>query len=261
MDWPDIGWLADCRYGFSNSRNDDLGREGPVMEGHSTAARPETLAESTARAEAEWLERWTRGPTEHLGALLSPGTAAPTLDLQDDSGELISLSDAWADSPALVMFWRHFGCTCGHDRAQRLIEEFDGYQEAGLKPVIISQGEPIRAADYAAKYDIPVPILCDPDHAAYHAFGVGQWAVEQVLFDAPAEYWTHSPELGAEFQDGRREQGRPPVDDPWRAAAEFVIGSDGIIRLAYAYQYCEDFPDPRVLTTAALLHNQAVSKT
>jgi hypothetical protein len=26
-----------------------------------------------------------------------------------------------------------------------------------------------------------------------------------------------------------------------------------MIRMAYSYQYCEDFPDPRVLTTAALL--------
>jgi hypothetical protein len=31
---------------------------------------------------------------------------------------------------------------------------------------------------------------------------------------------------------------------------EFVVDRGGIIRLAYRYQYCEDFPDPRVLTTA-----------
>jgi hypothetical protein len=43
------------------------------------------------------------------------------------------------------------------------------------------------------------------------------------------------------------------VDDPWRAVGEFVIGSDGTVRLSYAYQYCEDFPPPELLTTAALL--------
>ena len=43
----------------------------------------------------------------------------------------------------------------------------------------------------------------------------------------------------------------PPVDDPWRAVAEYVVGTNGLVRLAYVYQYCEDFPDPRVLTTAA----------
>jgi len=33
------------------------------------------------------------------------------------------------------------------------------------------------------------------------------------------------------FQDARRAQGRPPVDDPWRAAAEFVISPGGLVRL------------------------------
>jgi len=55
------------------------------------------------------------------------------------------------------------------------------------------------------------------------------------------------------FQDARRAQGRPPVDDPWRAAAEFVISPGGLVRLCYFYQYCEDFPPPRELTTAARL--------
>ena len=211
------------------------------------------LEELNEAAEREWLEGWTRGPSEGVVALLSAGSPAPTVDLRNASGLAVSLSDFWADGPALVMFWRHFGCTCGFERAARLVDEFDAYVDAGMTPVVISQGEPLRASEYREKHQIPAPILSDPDHEAYRAFGVGHWAVEQVLFDAPAEYWSHPKQLGVEFQDGRREEGRPPVDDPWRAAAEFVIGSDGIIRLAYAYQYCEDFPDARVLTTAAHL--------
>jgi peroxiredoxin len=212
-----------------------------------------SLEELTSAAEAEWLEKWTTGPTEDLGAPASPGTIAPKLSLPDDTGAMVNLADFWAGGPALLMFWRHFGCTCGVERTQRLAAELGSYQDAGLTPVIISQGEPERAASYRATHDVPCPILSDPDHVAYRAYGVGQWAVEQVLFDAPPEYWSHPHELGVEFQNGRREQGRPPVDDPWRSAAEFVVGAEGIIRLAYAYQYCEDFPDPRVLTTAAQL--------
>jgi hypothetical protein len=34
---------------------------------------------------------------------------------------------------------------------------------------------------------------------------------------------------------------------------EFVIGSNGIVRLTYAYQHCQDFPDLQVLQTAARL--------
>jgi peroxiredoxin len=212
-----------------------------------------SLADLTAAAEAEWLEKWTAGPTEGPRTLVAPGTVAPDLVLPDHTGGPVRLSDHWSTGPALLMFWRHFGCTCGVERAQRLATEYDAYLAAGLTPIIVSQGEPERAAAYRTRHNIAPPILCDPDQAAYRAYGIGQWAVEQVLFDAPAEYWSHPRQLGIEFQDGRREEGRPPVDDPWLAAAEFVVGSDGTIRLAYAFQYCEDYPDPRVFTTAARL--------
>jgi peroxiredoxin len=206
-----------------------------------------------AEAEVEWLDKWTTGPTQSLGSLVAPGTAAPDMVLPDHTGQPVTLSDLWAETPALLMFWRHFGCTCGLERAERLSAELDAYASEGLRPIIVSQGEPERAAAYRSERRIDVPVLCDPDQSAYGAYGVGQWSVEQVLFDAPAAYWSHPRQLGAEFQAGRREQGRPPVDDPWLAAAEFVVGPDGIIRLSYAYQYCEDYPDPRVLTTAARL--------
>lgn len=213
----------------------------------------DSLEELSTAAEAEWLEKWTTGPTRGLGSLRAPGTAAPDLVLPDHAGNPVTLSDLWSQGPTLLMFWRHFGCTCGVERAERLADESDAFAADGLNPIIISQGEPERAAAYRTKYSIGVPILCDPDQVAYRAYGIGQWSVEQVLFDAPAEYWSHPRQLGAEFQAGRRNEDRAPVDDPWLAAAEFVVGSDGIIRLSYAYQYCEDYPDPRVLTTAARL--------
>lgn len=212
-----------------------------------------TVASLTADAEVEWLEGWSSGPTEPEGLGLAKGTGAPDLVLADHTGKDRSLSEFWADQVVLLMFWRHFGCSCGVDRASRLLDEYEAYQEVGMMPVIIAQGEPARAAVYRDQNDLPCPVLCDPEHRAYRSFGVGQWPVERVLFDAPVEFWTHPRDLGASFQESRRMEGRPPVDDPWRASAEFVIGSDGLVRLAYLYQSCENYPDPRVLTTAAHL--------
>ena len=207
----------------------------------------------TAAAERTWLDTWTAGPTEPEGSGLPAGTSAPDLELADHTGAVRALSDFWSEGPALLMFWRHFGCGCGVDRAARLRDEYDAYRAVGLTPVIVAQGEPERAAAYHREHGLPCPLLCDPDLMAYRAYGVGQWPVERILYDAPAEYWAHQRDLGRSFQDRRREAGRPPVDDPWRATAEFVIDRDGVVRLPYVYQYCEDFPDPRVLTTAALL--------
>lgn len=207
----------------------------------------------TAAAEAEWLDAWVAGPSESEGVGLARGTGAPDLALDDHTGARRSLSEFWADGPALVLFWRHFGCTCGFERARRLVEEYPAYEAAGLVPVIVTQGEPARAAAYKQEHHLPCPVLCDPDHRAYRAYGIGQWPPERVLFDAPAEYWAHPRDLGESFQEGRRAEGRPPVDDPWRAVGEFVISTDGLVRLSYSYQYCEDFPDSRVITTAARL--------
>ena len=209
--------------------------------------------EMTAAAERTWLDTWTAGPTEPEGSGLPAGAEAPDVVLADHTGVLRHLSEFWADGPALVMFWRHFGCGCGVQRAARLREEIDAYRVVGLQPVVVAQGEPERAAAYHQEHGLPCPILCDPDLMAYRAYGVGQWPVERILYDAPSEFWGHQLDVGRAFQDARRATGRPPVDDPWRATAEFVIGRRGVIRLPYLYQYCEDFPTPRLLTTAARL--------
>lgn len=206
-----------------------------------------------AQAEEEWLGRWTAGPTEGEGLALATGSVAPDLTLLDHTGESRLLSDFWSGQPALLMFWRHFGCPCGFDRAERLGLEMQSYAEVGLQPVIIGQGEPLRAAAYREKYDISCTILCDPDHVAYRAYGIGHWNIERVLPDAAPEYWTHTQQVGEAFQTAFRAQGTSLVDDPWRAVREVVVGANGLIRLAYTYQYCSDFPDPQLLTTAARL--------
>jgi peroxiredoxin len=151
------------------------------------------------------------------------------------------------------MFWRHFGCWCGFGRAERLLAELNDFRAAGLNPVVIGQGEPLRAAAYRNQYKLPCPVLCDPEHVAYRAYGIGQWQIERILPDAAIELSSHSRDIGVNFQNERRALGLPLVDDPWRAVKEFVIAPEGRVRLAYAYQHCEDYPNPRVLASAARL--------
>jgi len=218
-----------------------------------------TLAETQIiAAEAEWLERWSTGPTEPQGSSLRSNAPAPNLTLLDHSGRERTLSEFWADGPALVMFWRHFGCGCGFERADRLNAEIGDYRAAGLNPVIVGQGEPARAAAYRDEHQLECTILCDPDHHAYRAYGIGHWSIERVLPNAPSAFWDHPRDAGIDFQAARRRQGQPLVDDPWRAVSEFVIGTNGLVRLAYTYQYCEDYPNPQLLVTAAHLSRAAM---
>ena len=212
-----------------------------------------TLDALTESAEARFLEKWTAGPqvTRWTSLPVQVGDAAPDVVLPDHTGDARRLSEFWSASPALIIFWRHFGCGCGLDRAQRLRDEYADYVADGLNVVIVGQGEPERAAAYRAAQELEPTILVDDNESAYRTYGLLDATVPQVLFDAPADMWGHDRATGEEFVRSRRAQARPVVDNPWLLPGEFVVDTRGVICHAHRYQHCEDFPDPLVLRTAA----------
>ncbi|MEX1125793.1 MAG: redoxin domain-containing protein [Acidimicrobiia bacterium] len=203
-------------------------------------------------AERRWLQHWLDGPTLP-GNPLRRGDHAPDLELMGEDGSPVALRSYWSQKPALVILWRHLGCGCGLERAEQLGRDYPAYVAAGLDVVVVAPGEPERVAAYKEKYRVPAPMLADRDYSTHRAFGLGHWSPEQTLYDAPEEYCDLDEATGVAFQEARRLLGRPLVDDPWMQAGEFVVGVDGVIRVAYPYNYCEDFPDPRIFTTAARL--------
>ena len=72
-------------------------------------------------AEKEWLDLWKQGPTRlrWTEVPLQVGDLAPDFELKDISGKSVHLRDFWSNGPALILFWRHYGCSCGVDRANR----------------------------------------------------------------------------------------------------------------------------------------------
>ncbi|MEX0789015.1 MAG: peroxiredoxin-like family protein [Anaerolineales bacterium] len=207
---------------------------------------------STQLAEVEWFESWQRGPTRLRWdrTPIQVGDPAPDFSLPDEKGRLVELRSFWSAGPALILFWRHFGCSCGLDRARRLNEEIASYRKAGGNVVIVGQGEPERAAAYQAKYQIPCPILSDPERRAYEAFGLLEGGPSQILFDAPDELLRCDLEAAKKLAESRRTAGRPMVDSPWQLPGEFVVDRGGKLGLTYRYQYCEDYPNPLVLVAA-----------
>jgi peroxiredoxin len=203
-------------------------------------------------AERRWMQGWLDGPSLEARPMRR-GDLAPNVEVLDIDGAPVWLESIWQEQPGLVLLWRHLGCGCGLERAERLTTEYQGYIDSGLNVVIVAPGEPERVAAYRAKYEVPVPMLADQGYSAHKAFGLGHWSVEQALYDAPDEFCELREDTGIEFQADRRSQGRPLVDDPWMQSGEFVVAPDGVIRVAYLYNYCADYPDPRVFTTAGRL--------
>jgi len=170
--------------------------------------------------------------------------------LQDTSGKLVHLRDYWSNGPALILFWRHYGCSCGVDRADRLQNEYADYIKLGASVVVIGQGEPERSKDYSQKHGIPCPVLCDPTYRVYEAYDLLEGKPSQIIYDAPDEYLRIDYETGAQLQQSRQGTDGALVDSPWQLPGEFVVDQSGIIRLAHRYQHCEDWPNPSMLIPA-----------
>lgn len=217
----------------------------------SNPVRHQPDSVETEVAGREWLEHWRRGPTRTRWTTLppQPGDEAPTLDLVDArSGRPVPLASMWADGPALLLFWRHFGCSCGRDRAARLRSEYDGYRAAGARVVLIGQAGPERTTTYAMANEIPdeVTLLCDPGETAYRAYGLLEGSPIEVLFDAPDDFLRCTTDAGRQLFDSRKERGTPMVDNPWLLPGEFVVAQNGRLVTTYRFQFCEHWIDPRV---------------
>ena len=209
------------------------------------------IAELEVAAEERWLASWLTGPTRTRYESLPPqaGDTSPDPTLPDTSGEPRHLSDFWAHRPALVVFMRHFGCSCLMERWEGLKDELADYADAGARVVAVCQAEPERARAVAERRGYAFPVLCDPELDAYRAFGLLEGQPSQILHDFP---WRPGDEETARtlFLEPRRGTERAVVDSPWQLPGEFVIGADGRIVLAHRYQYCEDFPPKTVLLGA-----------
>jgi peroxiredoxin len=220
------------------------------------AVDQEQLDAAVSRAEEDFLRIWQSGPevTRWETLPVQVGDTAPGFSLPDQANRMVSLQDLLATGPVIVLFWRHFGCGCGIDRAARLRGELADYRSTGASVVIVGQGEPVQAAAFAEEQDLHLPIFTDPDRSTYRAYGLLDALLPQVVFDAPQWLWSYSQETAQRFVEMRRGAGRRLVNNPWLLPGEFVVGTDQRLRHVHRYQHCEDFPDPRILVTAVTGH-------
>lgn len=208
------------------------------------------VEEQQMAAEREWLNAWLSGPKRTTWTKIppQPGDAASDLALSDASGHIRRLSEFWQERPVLLLFLRHFGCSCLAERWEKLRDEVAAFETASAKVVAIGQGEPERTAEVARRRGYPFPVLSDPARRAYEAFGLLEGSAAQILHDF---VWKpNDRETGEKLISSRRGTERALVDNPWQLPGEFVIAPGGRLVHAHRYQYCEDFPPKTVLLGA-----------
>jgi thioredoxin-dependent peroxiredoxin len=103
-------------------------------------------------------------------AELEPGSPAPPIHLQTDTGETFDLSSARGKTVVLFFYPKADtpGCTT------EACEFRDAYPKFGEDTLVlgISPDTPKAQAKFKEKFGFPYPLLADTDHAVAEAYGV-----------------------------------------------------------------------------------------
>jgi peroxiredoxin Q/BCP len=102
--------------------------------------------------------------------MLNVGDKAPEFTLTADDGTQVSLSD-YRGQKVVIYFYPKAdtpGCT---KQACAVRDVYENVETQGAVVLGISPDLPAALVKFKAKYDLPFPLLSDPDHAVASAYG------------------------------------------------------------------------------------------
>jgi thioredoxin-dependent peroxiredoxin len=105
--------------------------------------------------------------------LVEPGKKAPSFSLKDQDGKTRQLAD-YAGRPVVLYFYPKDdtpGCTKEACAFRDNLPRFKPSKAVVLGVSILDEASKAR---FAGKYDLPFPLLADPDHSVAEKFGVWQ---------------------------------------------------------------------------------------
>ena len=155
---------------------------------------------------------------------LKPGDRAGDFDTQDLEGRRITLKD-YAGSRLLLSFHRYASCPLCNLRVHQLIRNQDRFNDQGLQVLAVFQSPPESIIKYVGRQKAPFPLVADPQHVMYRAYGVEtSWG---GFVKGGLRVVSLTRALGLGFRPGHME-GRIAL-----VPADFLIGPDLTINHAY----------------------------
>ncbi len=103
--------------------------------------------------------------------MVTEGEPAPGFTLTSDSGAQVRLSDFRGKQVVLYFYPKDDtpGCTT---EACEFRDSYDRFREQGIEVIGVSPDGAESHRKFKDKYELPFPLLADPDHAAAEAYGV-----------------------------------------------------------------------------------------
>lgn len=172
------------------------------------------------------MKEYAATPDDRVGTLppgvgIAVGQSVPEVELDDFRGSHVKLSDEYRGGPVLVLFYRGGWCPYCSFEIHDFVKSYAEYRARGITPVAISVDRADEAAKTQATFEIPFPVLSDPDLRAHEAF--------EVVHRATDEEVAKMKSAGVDLE---RSSGR--THHSFAVPALFLVDTSGKVRWAHA---------------------------
>ncbi len=101
---------------------------------------------------------------------LEPGQTAPPFTATDQDGNELTLADFRGQNLVMYFYPKAFtpGCTT---ESCNFRDRHEVFAAAGYSIVGVSPDQPEKLTKFRAEYNLPFPLLSDPDHVIAEAYG------------------------------------------------------------------------------------------
>lgn len=178
---------------------------------------------------------------------LNFNSIAPDLSLKTIEGESVWLSSLWKQSPILLAFTRHFGCTQCKEMLSELVAAQEQIKDSGLSIVVVTQGSPETTALFAREFAPGLLCLADPERKAYQAYGLERGTLFQTFLNLKVLLAVRNS-----AKKGFKVEPAPEGQDTMLMSGTFIISQAGRILLPYYYDNIADHPSLELFLNGVL---------
>ncbi len=113
--------------------------------------------------------------TESLGTLennmgLKIGESVPDFTSHTYDGDSVTLGNLLENGPIMVIFYRGGWCPFCNYQVRQVTQAYEQFKQRNVTPVLVSVDQTDGAMLVKEAYEIPFPVLSDPDLAAHESF-------------------------------------------------------------------------------------------
>jgi len=179
--------------------------------------------------------------TREAGLGLAPGTRVEDFRIESYDGAPVAFGTLRERGPLLVVFYRGGWCPYCNYQIRELARDYPKFEALGVTPVLISVDRAEGSALVKRSYEIPFPVLSDPELKAHRAFDVVLELTAQQL----ARYKAHGLDLAAWSGRGHRSIA---------VSSAFVVDEAGTVRWAHVAKDFKTRPSNEQLLAVAAEH-------